>query len=99
MSGQTDVQVVKMKLSTTGRPSSISLGSETLLPSSRTRVTAGVSYTTVDLDTVVPRSCACSDSTIALSTATAGATTTIQPAAASTATLVSWRPARLGSLI
>src|SRR5882724_1585581 len=44
-----ELQVVKMKFRTIGRPSFISSGSETTLPSSRTRRTAGTAYVRIDL--------------------------------------------------
>src|ERR1700680_687368 len=49
MRGHTEPQVVKMKLRTTGRPSFISCGSQTTLPSSRTNCTAGMEYCEVEV--------------------------------------------------
>src|SRR5437660_4096908 len=49
MRGQIELQVVKMKLSTTGRPSLISSGSETTLPSSLTSRTEGTKYCEVEV--------------------------------------------------
>jgi hypothetical protein len=46
MSGQIELQLVKMKFRTTGRPSFISSGSDTTFPSSRTSCTVGTAYRT-----------------------------------------------------
>src|SRR6202040_2544198 len=46
-------QVVKMKLSSTARPSSNSCASDTFVPSWRMSVTAGAWYDTVDVEMLV----------------------------------------------